>query len=134
MMERFHATGKFEKPPRPVETLDQAEEPVPDVSNPTPGERMVLSGFREGALIGDFTWNSERHTVKLGGDVRGVVPLEERDALLAQEVAHGGVDVLVGAADVEAAGAQHGGKRGHGGAADADQVNVAHMASLQRRA
>jgi hypothetical protein len=51
MMERFHATGEFEKPPRPAETPDRTEEPVPDVPNPTPGERMVLSGLGEGALI-----------------------------------------------------------------------------------
>ena len=46
------------------------------------------------------------------------------DAQLAEEIRHGRIGGGVGAGDVESALLQHAGQRGHGGAADADQVNV----------
>ena len=63
----------------------------------------------------------------VGGDVLGAVALQRRDPLLLQEVAHRRVDVLVGSAHVVAAALEQGGERGHGGPADANQVDSRHL-------
>ena len=39
--------------------------------------------------------------VEVGGDVLGAIALQERDALLHEEVAHRRIDVLIGAAHVD---------------------------------
>ena len=52
------------------------------------------------------------------------VGLEDRDAERAQQIAHGRIGGFVGAGDAMALQLQQAGQRGHGGAADADEMNV----------
>ena len=69
---------------------------------------------------------ADDHQIDIGRDVGRVVALERGDALVAQEVAHRRIDVLVRAAHVEAAALQQRRQRRHGRSADANQVNTCH--------
>ncbi len=57
-------------------------------------------------------------------EILRVEGLRNGNAEVAQEVRHGRIGCGVGAGDVESALLEHARQRGHGGAADADQVNV----------
>jgi hypothetical protein len=67
---------------------------------------------------------ADDHQVDVAGDVLRRIAGHRADPLAGEKVAHRRVDVLVGAADVVAAAAQQRRERGHGGAADPDQVNA----------
>ena len=69
---------------------------------------------------------ADDHQVDVGGDVRRVVALERGDALVAQEIAHRRIDVLVRAAHVDAAVLQQRRQRCHRRSANPNQVNTCH--------
>ncbi len=62
--------------------------------------------------------------VEIGRDVLRLVTAARDHAFGRQEIAHRRVDVLVRPANIESLPLQHGGQRGHGRAADADEVHA----------
>ena len=62
--------------------------------------------------------------VEVGGNLLGTIAAEDRDAFRREEVAHGRIDVGVGAADIEPFSLEHGRQRGHGRTADADEMHA----------
>jgi hypothetical protein len=66
-------------------------------------------------------------------DAGRVVPLEDRDLLGGEELAHRRIHVLIGALHVDAAMLEQRGQRGHCRAADPDQVCARHLRSPRSR-
>ena len=86
------------------------------------GEAPVEHGLEFRITSGDCVSNNNQ--VRVCGEVVRRVASRERDALIFEEGTHGGVDILIGSGDLVALGS-HGGSDGpHGGAADADKVDV----------
>ena len=63
--------------------------------------------------------------VRIRRDVGSLVAFKQGDAFLLQKSGHGGIDVGVGTGDGKAAAGHGGGYRAHGGAADAEKVEMA---------
>src|SRR5437762_7807932 len=67
--------------------------------------------------------------VDVAGDVFGFVAALDANAFRGEEVAHRRIHVLIRTADIEAFAFEHRGERGHGRAADADQVDSLEVVS-----
>jgi len=67
---------------------------------------------------------ADHNEIRAGFEILGVEGLRHGNIQLAQKLGHGGVGSGVGAGHSKSALLQHSGQRGHGGAANADEVNV----------
>ena len=69
--------------------------------------------------------------VGFGGEILFGIAFMKGDALIAQEIGHGGVDGLVGAGDLKADFAEHGRDRAHARAGNAEEVKVFQVGAIE---
>ena len=93
------------------------------------GDPMGEDSFELRIAAGEgITHDSE---VGFGGEVFFSIAFMKGDALIAQEIGHGGVDGLVGASDLKADFAEHGRDRAHARASDAEEVKVFQVGAIE---
>ena len=104
---------------------DRVRVPQPLIANRFRQRRVANAAIEHSLELRVAARNgiADHDQIERGVDVLGAIAFEHVNPLSGKKVAHRRIDVLIGAADVDATMLQQRRQRGHRRAADADQVN-----------